>query len=56
MSCAFVVLAHKDPAQVQRLVDRLRPHPVLLHVDAAADLAPIAGAAALPRHRSGWAS
>ncbi len=65
MSCAFVVLAHRAPKQVERLIARLRPHPVLLHVDAAVGSAPstaFAAAAArteatlLPRHRSAWAS
>lgn len=62
MSCAFVVLAHKRPDQVGRLVDRLAPNPVLLHVDTAVgDASPFAVAARgdvtmLPRHRSGWAS
>jgi Core-2/I-Branching enzyme len=61
---AFVVLAHKRPAQVARLAARLAPHPVYLHVDGAVpDDAYAAFAAAvpgnvrlLPRHRSGWAS
>jgi Core-2/I-Branching enzyme len=61
---AFVVLAHKRPAQVARLAARLAPHPVYLHVDdAVSDDGYAAFAAAvpenvrlLPRHRSGWAS
>lgn len=31
---AFLVLAHADPAQVRRLVSRLHPHDVFIHVDA----------------------
>jgi hypothetical protein len=61
---AFVVLAHKHPAQVARLAARLAPHPVHVHVDGGVpDDAFAAFAAAmpenvwlLPRHRSGWAS
>jgi hypothetical protein len=63
---AFVVLAHKHPAQVARLAARLAPHPVHLHVDAglpddrfAAFAAAVGGAGnvrLVPRHRSGWAS
>lgn len=30
---AFVVLAHKNPAQLRRLCDRLAPAPVFLHLD-----------------------
>jgi hypothetical protein len=65
MSCAFVVLAHRGPEQVERLATRLRPHPVLLHVDAGVDsgtstalahAAAHTGATLLPRHRSTWAS
>lgn len=64
--CAYVILAHHKPEQVLRLIDRLAPAPVFLHVDAGA--APgvnerlVAGAAQrpaitlLPRRRSGWAS
>jgi Core-2/I-Branching enzyme len=62
---AFVILAHKRPAQVERLIERLRPHRVLLHVDAGvggdderafAAVAGRTGATLLPRHRSAWAS
>lgn len=61
---AFVVLAHKHPAQVARLAARLAPHPVHLHVDGAIPddrFAAFAGAAPgnvrlVRRHRSGWAS
>jgi hypothetical protein len=65
MTCAFVVLAHRGPEQVERLATRLRPHPVLLHVDAGvesaistalAHAAARTGATLLPRHRSAWAS
>ncbi|KGJ81787.1 hypothetical protein GY21_01560 [Cryobacterium roopkundense] len=31
---AFLVLAHADPEQVKRLVARLKPHDVFIHVDA----------------------
>lgn len=63
---AFVILAHKQPAQVARLAARLAPHPVYLHVDAGvadAEAEAFRGATGaiptvshLPRHRSGWAS
>ena len=61
---AFVVLAHKHPAQVARLAARLAPHPVYLHVDAGLPDDRFATFAAampehvvlVPRHRSGWAS
>jgi Core-2/I-Branching enzyme len=62
---AFVILAHKRPAQVERLIERLRPHRVLLHVDSGVDgddapafaaVAERTGATLLPRHRSAWAS
>jgi hypothetical protein len=63
---AFVVLAHKQPAQVARLAARLAPYPVHLHVDGGLPDAAFAAFAAavrdagnvglLPRHRSRWAS
>lgn len=63
---AFVVLAHKQPAQVRRLADRLAPSRVLVHLDAglpAARRAEFERALDgtpqvewLPAHRSGWAS
>jgi hypothetical protein len=63
---AFIVLAHKQPAQVRRLADRLAPSRVLVHVDAglpaarradfAATLAPVSNVELLRAHRSGWAS
>lgn len=64
MSFVAVVLAHKAPGQVARLVERLAPAPVLLHVDARATPGvwdAMAGARAdnlllLPRHASPWAS
>lgn len=31
---AFLIAAHSDPEQVQRLVGRLRPHRVFIHLDA----------------------
>ncbi|WP_219729745.1 beta-1,6-N-acetylglucosaminyltransferase [Sphingomonas sp. NBWT7] len=31
---AFLVIAHQDPAHVQRLVERLQPHRVFIHLDA----------------------
>lgn len=44
---AFAVLAHTDPAMVERLVSVMSPHgPVHLHVNAAVDPAPFAGARA----------
>jgi Core-2/I-Branching enzyme len=64
--CGFVVLAHHKPQQALRLIDRLRPAPIFLHVDRGADPAVhrhlAEGAAlrewvtALPRSRSAWAS
>lgn len=65
MPVAFVVLAHKQPEQVRRLVTRLQPNPVFVHVDARADATvfePIRRLEGegyirlLPRFRSGWAS
>ncbi|HWD76100.1 MAG TPA: beta-1,6-N-acetylglucosaminyltransferase [Solirubrobacteraceae bacterium] len=64
--CGFVILAHHRPRQALRLIDRLAPAPVFLHVDRGADPAVhrqlAEGAAArdqvtlLPRSRSAWAS
>ena len=65
MPAAFLILAHKQPEQVRRLVTLLQPNPVLVHVDARAASAvfePIRHLEAeglirlLPRFRSGWAS
>lgn len=63
---AFVVLAHKGPEQVARLVSALSPSTVYLHVDrrtppdmAAAILdrsTAVGDVRAIPRVRSGWAS
>jgi hypothetical protein len=63
---AYVVLAHKNPAQVGRLVGALNPSPVYLHVDRrtpgrlASAIASEAGAAGLvatlPRFPTPWAS
>ncbi len=62
----FLVLAHKEPAQVGRLAERLAPNRVLLHVDARVGgtvWQAFAGLPSqhgnvemLPRYRSGWAS
>ena len=62
----FVVVAHKLPAQVERLVDRLAPYRVYLHVDARvaqpvwAEFERLAARAGhvrlLPRLATGWAS
>ena len=62
----FLVLAHKEPAQVGRLAERLAPNRVLLHVDkrvggtvwqAFAGLpSQHSNVEMLPRYRSGWAS
>jgi hypothetical protein len=64
--CGFVILAHHRPQQALRLIDRLAPAPVFLHVDRGADPAVhrelAAGAAErdhvtlTPRSRSAWAS
>ncbi len=66
MSCAYVVLAHKAPSQVARLIGRLVPAPVFLHVDSAVNAALMgefrsevesaSDVTFVPRHRSGWAS
>lgn len=62
---AFVVLVHKQPEQVRRLVTRLRPGPIFVHVDARSPTSvtgPLQEMEAageirlLPRFRSGWAS
>lgn len=37
---AFAVLAHQDPEMVRRLAADLAGHPVVVHVDAKADIAP----------------
>jgi hypothetical protein len=42
----FAILAHTDPVLLARLVDRLAPFPVALHVDARSDVTPFLG---LPR-------
>jgi hypothetical protein len=65
-TCGFVMLAHHKPAQALRLIDRLAPAPVFLHVDRGADPAVYRRLAAgvagrpwvtlLPRSRSAWAS
>lgn len=62
----FVVLAHKNPGQVARLVDLVAPHQALVHVDARAPQEVWHGFEAmaaqrghvelLERRRSGWAS
>jgi hypothetical protein len=64
--CGFIVLAHHKPRQALRLIDRLAPAPVFLHVDRGADpdvhRSLTAGTAdrdhvtLLPRSRSAWAS
>lgn len=64
--CGFVILAHHMPQQALRLIDRLCPAPIFLHVDRDADPAVhrhfAEGAAQrkwvtlLPRSRSAWAS
>lgn len=64
-SIAFVMLAHKDPGQVARLVSRLHPNPVFVHVDTKApaavydalkELEQDGSIHLLPRFRTGWAS
>jgi Core-2/I-Branching enzyme len=62
----FIVLGHKQPAQVRRLAERLAPSRVLVHVDAGLPeprraefertLASAGNVELLPAHRSGWAS
>jgi hypothetical protein len=64
--CGYIVLAHHKPRQALRLLDRLAPAPVFLHIDRGADpvvhrfLAAGAGVrdhvTLLPRSRSAWAS
>jgi hypothetical protein len=65
MPFATVILAHKHPQQVARLVERLSPNPVFLHVDSAvpepaarrfAALAEQDGVHLLERRRTAWAS
>lgn len=63
--CAFVILAHKRPGQVLRLIDSLGDAPTFLHVDDAArgDVFDALASGAhrrdtvrlLPRRRTGWA-
>lgn len=65
-TCAFIVLAHHKPEQALRLLHRLAPAPVFLHVDQGADpsvhgrlltgTAELEWVRMLPRRRSGWAS
>lgn len=64
--CAFIVLAHRQARQVLRLIGRLAPAPIFLHLDAGAradvyrDLLAHADRCPslrfLPRTRSAWAS
>lgn len=64
MGCAYVVLAHRNPAQLGRLTARLSPARAFVHLDSALDAAVVrgfeaavaAGTTFVPRHRSGWAS
>jgi hypothetical protein len=61
---SYVVLTHTAPRRVRRLVDRLRPYPTYLHVDAGApagvadEIFSVVGGTvhALPRYRTGWGS
>jgi Core-2/I-Branching enzyme len=61
---SYVVLAHTAPDRVHRLVDRLRPYPTYLHVDAgtsrgvADEILGVVGEDVhpLPRYRTGWGS
>jgi hypothetical protein len=61
---SYVVLTHTAPGRVHRLVDRLRPYPTYVHVDAGAgggiadDILSVVGGSvhALPRYRTGWGS
>jgi hypothetical protein len=62
---AFVIVAHKQPDQLRRLIERLSPHPVFVHVDGRAPdsvFGPILQMersgylTLLPRLRTGWAS
>ena len=34
MACGYVVLAHKDPQHLERLIGALAPSPVFVHIDA----------------------
>lgn len=63
VTCAYVVLAHKDPQHLERLVARIDGRPLFLHVDAGAApqqfrnlCAAAPEAEILPRVRSAWAS
>src|ERR1700722_17809945 len=61
---SYVLLTHTAPHQVHRLIDRLRPSPTYIHVDARASKDVAAGILggvgervhALPRYRTGWGS
>jgi hypothetical protein len=46
VSPIFCVLAHTEPTQIRRLIDRLHPHRVVIHVDGRRDIENFAG---LPR-------
>lgn len=60
----YIVLTHTAPGRVHRLVDRLRPYPTYVHVDAGAgegiadDILSVVGGSvhALPRYRTAWGS
>jgi hypothetical protein len=62
--CAYVILAHRDPGQLERLLAALAPAAIFVHVDSAVpsprfrDLAGVSRgrAALLPRFRTAWAS
>ena len=61
---SYVVLAHTAPDRVHRLVDRLRPYPTYVHVDAGAsqrvadEILGVVGEDVhpLPRYRTSWGS
>jgi Core-2/I-Branching enzyme len=65
-SVCFLLVVHKAPAQVARLVEALSPYPVLVHVDARANgpvstgfdelAAKYTNVRMVPRVRTGWAS
>lgn len=63
MACAYVVLAHRDPEQLERLAAALDPAEVFLHVDSRVDPGPYQDLRAaagdvhhLPRIATSWAS
>lgn len=62
MTCGYVVLAHKDPQHLERLIGALAPSPVFVHIDARVTGTAYSSLRAasreaehLPRSATGWA-